>query len=69
MSMSDRDGFIWYDGRMVPWREKTNAVEPVVPWSMASTKDMVQSILVDDIGLQLGASSPSTGLDGLTPLA
>ena len=21
MSMSDRDGFIWFDGKMVPWRE------------------------------------------------
>ncbi len=23
MSMADRDGFIWYDGRLVPWREAT----------------------------------------------
>lgn len=23
MSMDDRDGFIWFDGRMVPWREAT----------------------------------------------
>ena len=23
MSMSDRDGFIWYDGKLVPWREAT----------------------------------------------
>ncbi len=23
MSMSDRDGFIWFDGKMVPWREAT----------------------------------------------
>ncbi len=23
MSMSDRDGFIWFDGEMVPWREAT----------------------------------------------
>ena len=21
MSMSDRDGFIWFDGKMVPWRD------------------------------------------------
>ena len=21
MSMSDRDGVIWYDGKLVPWRE------------------------------------------------
>ena len=21
MSMDDRDGFIWFDGKMVPWRE------------------------------------------------
>ena len=21
MSMSDRDGFIWFDGELVPWRE------------------------------------------------
>ena len=26
MSMSDRDGFIWYDGEMVPWREATTHV-------------------------------------------
>jgi len=26
MSMSDRDGWIWYDGRMVPWREATTHV-------------------------------------------
>ena len=26
MSMADRDGFIWYDGRMVPWREATTHV-------------------------------------------
>jgi len=26
MSMSDRDGFIWYDGNMVPWREATTHV-------------------------------------------
>jgi branched-chain amino acid aminotransferase len=23
MTMADRDGFIWYDGEMVPWREAT----------------------------------------------
>jgi len=23
MSMADRDGFIWFDGKMVPWREAT----------------------------------------------
>ena len=23
MSMSDQDGFIWFDGKMVPWREAT----------------------------------------------
>jgi branched-chain amino acid aminotransferase len=23
MSMADRDGFIWYDGKMVPWRDAT----------------------------------------------
>ena len=21
MSMADRDGFIWYDGKLVPWRD------------------------------------------------
>ena len=26
MSMSDRDGFIWYDGKFVPWREATTHV-------------------------------------------
>jgi branched-chain amino acid aminotransferase len=26
MSMSDRDGCIWYDGKMVPWREATTHV-------------------------------------------
>lgn len=26
MSMSDRDGFIWYDGEMVPWRNATTHV-------------------------------------------
>ena len=26
MSMADRDGFIWYDGAMVPWREATTHV-------------------------------------------
>ena len=26
MSMSDRDGFIWQDGKMVPWREATTHV-------------------------------------------
>jgi branched-chain amino acid aminotransferase len=26
MSMADRDGLIWYDGRMVPWREATTHV-------------------------------------------
>jgi len=26
MSMSDRDGFIWYDGAMVPWREANTHV-------------------------------------------
>ncbi len=26
MSMSDRDGFIWYDGRLVPWRDATTHV-------------------------------------------
>lgn len=26
MSMADRDGFIWYDGRLVPWREATTHV-------------------------------------------
>ena len=26
MSMSDRDGYIWYDGRLVPWRDATTHV-------------------------------------------
>ena len=26
MSMSDRDGFIWYDGKLVPWRDATTQV-------------------------------------------
>ena len=26
MSMSDRDGWIWYDGKFVPWREATTHV-------------------------------------------
>ena len=26
MSMSDRDGFIWHDGKLVPWREATTHV-------------------------------------------
>ena len=26
MSMSDRDGWIWYDGKVVPWREATTHV-------------------------------------------
>ena len=26
MSMSDRDGFIWQDGQLVPWREATTHV-------------------------------------------
>lgn len=26
MSMADRDGFIWYDGRLVPWRDATTHV-------------------------------------------
>ena len=26
MSMADRDGFIWYDGRLVPWRSATTHV-------------------------------------------
>jgi branched-chain amino acid aminotransferase len=26
MSMSDRDGWIWYDGQLVPWREATTHV-------------------------------------------
>ena len=24
MSMADRDGFIWYDGKLVPWRDATD---------------------------------------------
>src|SRR6185295_12576112 len=26
MSMADRDGHIWYDGRLVPWRNATTHV-------------------------------------------
>ncbi|TMH59018.1 MAG: branched-chain amino acid transaminase, partial [Betaproteobacteria bacterium] len=26
MSMADRDGFIWYDGKFVPWRDATTHV-------------------------------------------
>jgi len=26
MSMADRDGFIWKDGKLVPWREATTHV-------------------------------------------
>jgi branched-chain amino acid aminotransferase len=26
MSMSDRDGLIWYDGALVPWREANTHV-------------------------------------------
>ena len=25
-TMADRDGFIWYDGKMVPWRDATTHV-------------------------------------------
>ncbi|HEY0297551.1 MAG TPA: aminotransferase class IV, partial [Bordetella sp.] len=25
-TMADRDGFIWYDGKLVPWREATTHV-------------------------------------------
>ena len=28
MSMADRDGFIWHDGKLVPWREATTHVLP-----------------------------------------
>ena len=26
MSMADRDGHIWYDGKLVPWRDATTHV-------------------------------------------
>lgn len=26
MSMADRDGFIWYDGKLVAWRDATAQV-------------------------------------------
>src|SRR5438477_12180547 len=26
VSMADRDGWIWYDGKLVPWREATTHV-------------------------------------------
>ena len=26
MSMADRDGIIWYDGKLVPWRDATTHV-------------------------------------------
>ena len=26
MSMADRDGFIWHDGKLVPWRDATTHV-------------------------------------------
>ena len=26
MSMADRDGYIWHDGKLVPWREATTHV-------------------------------------------
>ena len=26
MSMADRDGWIWFDGKMVPWRDATTHV-------------------------------------------
>ena len=26
MSMADRDGLIWYDGKMVPWRDANTHV-------------------------------------------
>ena len=26
MSMADRDGFIWYDGKLIPWRDATTHV-------------------------------------------
>ena len=26
MSMADRDGYIWYDGKLVPWRNATTHV-------------------------------------------
>ncbi|RBB95038.1 branched chain amino acid aminotransferase, partial [Pseudomonas sp. MWU12-2115] len=26
MSMADRDGFIWYDGKLVDWRDATTHV-------------------------------------------
>ena len=26
MSMADRDGFIWYDGKLVPWRDANTHV-------------------------------------------
>ena len=36
MSMADRDGWIWYDGKMVPWRDAVAALWSAVfgaPWA------------------------------------
>jgi branched-chain amino acid aminotransferase len=39
MSMADRDGFIWYDGKLVPWRQATTHVlTPPCTTAWASSK-------------------------------
>ena len=35
MSMADRDGYIWFDGEMVPWREaKTHVLTHTLHYGM-----------------------------------
>ena len=39
MSMADRDGWIWYDGKVVPWRDATTHVlTHTLHYGMASSK-------------------------------
>ena len=33
LTMADRDGFIWFDGKVLPWREvRTHVLTHALPW-------------------------------------
>ena len=50
MTMADRDGLIWYDGKLVPWREaKTHVLTHTLPErSLQARLRKMPSVFMDD---------------------
>ena len=64
MSMSDRDGFIWLDGELVPWREAKVHVLTHTLHYLPSMNKLIACLGASAVGLgALGAHTLALYLD------